>query len=677
MTGKSVDKSSLILFYTPEAQVVPHFAAQCILARSLKDQGYNVKFAFCPGIFARCPVMDMFLLPADVPPEQKKKICQGCGQHSQGILGMYGLDSVSLGDHLTAQAVVEVMELSQRFPPDLRDFSYDGIEFGKITLHDLVLAAKVTNYDAVSAENRVRWEQYASAAVLSYMVATQLYRTLNVGALVTYQDYGILLGARLAAERHGIPAYTTHAAWHRSVDRRNMVIVPEIEFRSVYQAGQRWPEWRDLALGRDDVIEVADDLLTKFGAVAGHVYSPPKTYDAQDLRAKLNLSADKKLVVAYTSSLDEFAAGSVVKNVFGIPFGDKQQPFRDQIDWLQNLITHFEGRDDAQLVIRVHPREGANKRESAVSEHLQQLRAHFSGSYRNCVVVWPQEKVSSYDLGELASLVLTSWSSMGLEMARLGVPVLSAFKGYFVWPHETFHEWAPTATDYFRKLGELLREPPGFEGLKLAFRWYHQFALGRAVDLGDVYPSADFEGAPPFKTPKAAAAIKEIIVDGRNVIDLNLERRRRAQFEHAAALEELVLKQQLRRIVHFLFTGADPPGDFTLQFVQRTGSVAAALAELGRSERGPGVHVFVSTPEGSAYSFDGQTIRRVSPMAARLAQAAAAQVTDDVDATLTQGQSLAARGSSDLVRTMYQQHLATRAWDPRVVDALMALTHDR
>ncbi|HVR61117.1 MAG TPA: hypothetical protein VMU50_04420 [Polyangia bacterium] len=674
VTLNGLDKSSPIIFFTPEAQVVPHLAAQCVIARALQDQGYDVKLTFCPGIYARCPVMDMLLLPAEIPSERRKKVCQECGQHGKEIVAAYGLPSVSLADHLGHQEVLELTELTRSFPTDLRDFSYDGIEFGKIALHDLVLATKVYRYDAMSAENRVWWGKYTAAAVLSYMVATRLLRDVNAGAVVTYQDYGILLAARLAAERLGIPAYTTHAAWHRPVDRRNIVIVPEIEFRSSYNASLRWPEWRSLALGPDDVVEVADDLLTKFGAAAGHVYSLPKTSDVQNLRSTLNLSPEKKLVIAYTSSLDEYTASVMLKSVFGIPVGGGQQPFTDQLDWLQKLITHFDGRDDAQLVIRVHPREAANKRDNRSSEHLEQLRAAFSGTYRNCRIVWPQDKISSYDLGELASLVLTSWSSMGLEMARLGVPVLAAFKDYFVWPHEAFLEWAPTPPDYFRKLDQLLRQPPGFESLKLAYRWYHQYALGRTVNFSDIYPRSDFEGLPAYKTPQAAATLKEIIVDGKDVIDINLERRRQAQSPDAPALEDLALKAQLRRLVHFLYTGREPSADFTLLFLEKpSGTVAAALAELEESARGTGAHVYVCTPEGSAYRFDGQTVRRISPMADRMARAAAAQPSDEAEATLLQGRRLAEMGSRDQARTIYQQHLATRAWDPRIVDALRAL----
>ena len=79
--------------------------------------------------------------------------------------------------------------------------------------------------------------------------------------------------------------------------------------------------------------------------------------------------------------------------------------------------------------MRIHPREGVNKRESVASQHLTRLREAFGKPYANCRFIWPADPVSSYDLGEAADVVLTSWSTIGLEMPATGAPVLVAFNG--------------------------------------------------------------------------------------------------------------------------------------------------------------------------------------------------------------------------------------------------------
>ena len=101
------------------------------------------------------------------------------------------------------------------------------------------------------------------------------------------------------------------------------------------------------------------------------------------------------------------------------PFSDRQ-PFRDQIEWLEALIKKVELSRNLQLIVRIHPREGANRREAVVSSHLGLLKSRFSRSYNHVRFVWPGDEVSSYDLMELADVGPRSWSSTALEMARLG-----------------------------------------------------------------------------------------------------------------------------------------------------------------------------------------------------------------------------------------------------------------
>jgi predicted O-methyltransferase YrrM len=616
-------KNPIVLFFTPEASVTPHLAGQCLLARTLQDQGHNVKFAFCPGLFARCPVMDMYALPYDHPDAGKKPVCAQCTHQAQSVLAAYGLEKVSLDDYLDHSVLFEMVPAMENLPADLREFEFDGIPFGRICIQDLVLATKIVNYDDISQDNRTKWIQYINSAVLAYLLVGKICDTLDIGRIVTHQDYGILLGARLAGEKRGIPAYTVHAAWHMTTDRRNLVVVPQTEFKSLYEAGSLWPKWKDLCLDERGVAEIADDLLSKFGAVKGHVYSPPKTFDDKNLISQLGLDPRKKVVVAYTSSLDEWTAATALKEALRIPIYRGPQPFKDQIEWLQALLSHFENHPELQLVVRIHPREGANKREKTVSEHLLKLREKFGGTYRNCLIIWPEDPVSSYDLGEIAALALTSWSTISMELARLAVPVLYAFKGYAYLPHDVFLEWEENRDAYFRKLDAMASSAADLEHLRLAFRWYLHNALGRAIGLEDLVPDHDFGSFAKFRMPKAAATIQDVIIGGKDILGINLENLRRSQRPDSAELETLALKKQVRRLLHFLFTGKEPGRDFTLVALETDQTAEAFLDGLQLESIGPEVHLAITNGTQLLYIFEGECLSRFSPMGVRLARSGA------------------------------------------------------
>src|SRR5262249_48888080 len=149
------------------------------------------------------------------------------------------------------------------------------------------------------------------------------------------------------------------------------------------------------------------------------------------------------------------------------------QPFRDQVEWLEALIAYIEPSSDVQLIIRIHPREGANRREKVSSRHLEILRERFSQPYQHVRIVWPEDPVSSYDLMELADIGLSSWSSTALELARFGTPVVIAFDRHTPFPIGDVVTWDETRDGYFRCIREALRREPSLDLVRYAYRWSH------------------------------------------------------------------------------------------------------------------------------------------------------------------------------------------------------------
>ena len=98
--------------------------------------------------------------------------------------------------------------------------------------------------------------------------------------------------------------------------------------------------------------EVADDLLVRLHAAGSFIYSPAKRSSKPTFAAQLGLSTERRLIVAYTSSLDEMLASQMVMNATDTTIPDRPQPFHDQIDWLTQLVPYVGESDDLQLVVR-------------------------------------------------------------------------------------------------------------------------------------------------------------------------------------------------------------------------------------------------------------------------------------------------------------------------------------
>jgi capsule polysaccharide export protein KpsC/LpsZ len=96
-------------------------------------------------------------------------------------------------------------------------------------------------------------------------------------------------------------------------------------------------------------------------------------------------------------------------------------------DWLAQVVRHLAQSPAVQLIIRVHPGEllGAGHPSiEIVQAELPQLPPHV-------IVVPPESKVNTYDLIGLAQVGMVYTSTVGLEMAMSGLPVIVAGQTHY------------------------------------------------------------------------------------------------------------------------------------------------------------------------------------------------------------------------------------------------------
>jgi hypothetical protein len=534
------------------------------------------------------------------------------------MLRKYELEYLDLQTLETPELALQIQAVMASMPQDLRLFEFDGIAFGKLCAFDLILATKIADLEHVSEVHRSGWLQYIQASLHAYLLVDRLCRQLPVARLVHFNDYSLLLSGRLAAQKHNVPSYGVTQASHMNVDRRRYIIVPTVMRASFVCREREWQNWRDYPVPENVVGGSTDDLLVRFGAKGrqSHVFSPSKDLHEDDIRPTLGLQEDRKVLVAYTSSLDETIAVRMYSEALGLPVDQLPQPFADQVEWLRALTGYVEASADLQLVVRVHPREG-RRRGGVESQHLLRLKREFDRSFRHCVLVWPEMPISSYDLAEAADVALISWSSMGLELARLGVPVLACTQGIGYFPQDDFLEWGATPATYFDKLVSLLERPATLDTIARAVRWYHLFHLGASLDMGDLVPSFDFTGAPPFRMPAEARAIEDIIIGGQDIVALNAARLRAGQHERSGVDEAAALRRQFRRVIYYLYTGQDPRDDYTL--LLRPGAVTAdGLADIVSRTRNLDVKVLIAEGWHTRFIERGRVHTKYSAMVARL-----------------------------------------------------------
>jgi hypothetical protein len=613
----------VVLFFAPDAALAPHFVTHLVVARTLKELGHAVLIVRCfRHLLPRCVVMESVALPTAAPLEERVRHCESCVRNSLAMAEEYGLDVVDLDQVIDGKLRARAQS-AMAGAQDLGTFAFAGVALGQFARGDLSRMLKINDPAGAGEETRARLRQYIETAALSYLAMERLCERLNVSRVVYFNDYAMTLAAAAAAEQKGIP--TTHLS-HAPItnnDRRRITMLSGYAPLEGQRRLQTWCSWRDLALPSDRVTLLSDDSFLRFAGSGFTIYSPAWTASSAALFDRLSLERGRRLLVAYTSSEDEVRGVRYYESALGVAIYPGSSPFDDQFDWLESLIDYVERSDDLQLVVRIHPREAPNRRENRTSENLREYQRRFTGPYRNVRIVWPNDPISSYDLAELADIGLIALSTIGFELARLGVPVIASFPHLAEAPEGVFISWDNTRAAYFEALRQALGEPPALDRVVAAFRWVNARFVEYSVDFGDVIPAPDYPSLPPFMMPRQATAVEQVLIGGRSLADVNRERLEAAQDRGSAAREQEAIARHLRSFLHFLLLAQRPDNDFPLA-IDFDGEEAAMASSVGCRAIVRGNEVRFTGPHGTATKF--------SPMAARLARLAA-QATAPAGAT--------------------------------------------
>ena len=242
---------------------------------------------------------------------------------------------------------------------------------------------------------------------------------------------------------------------------------------------ESWNVWRRVPLPSAIVKEISSDLIFRMSGSGGHIFSVNYSGDLGKFITNYNIDTSKRTLVVFTSANDEIDALEELSKAMGDNFKVKDA-FKNQLDWIRYIIE-YAGANNVQVIIKMHPRLSSSHRDSGVAEDIHLYKKLSDAAPSNVFFIWPEDKVSAYDILQLADLCLTSWGTMGLEAAKLGVPVVSGItKLTFATPHLAIFEKAETVDQFY----EMITREPRVVNIKdviEAFRWHHLLHISGSI----------------------------------------------------------------------------------------------------------------------------------------------------------------------------------------------------
>jgi hypothetical protein len=485
------------LFFSPYADIWVHSLPEAEIAEALHDDGWEIFRITCDRDFSEhCVSMAAKGIDFADDFDTKNAVCSSCIHRQSLLQKSFGFEDRTIGSLISEKHLVEITDLLGGVTQNnWANFEIDGAPLGKMAFYDFSLTNKL---NTTTIPNQL-WASYFSDlhnSVKTYFAVNALMTEKKFDVLITYNGmYSTNNVAGYVARKYGCKTWSLHAG-HHLVDRFGTMYMYESTTLPVlaYQT-REWDEDRSSPVLSSAATKVTNHILELFKASKRFVYSSPLAdIDLESLRLTLGVLPNRKVLLATMSSADEiFGAkmAGVLRDSPVLPL------FKDGFEWISFLVEQLVDRKDLHLIIRVHPREFPNKRESKLSPNAKNLRELLSGLPDNVSVNWPEQNISLYGLAHIVDVVLNSSSSAGIEMSALGLPVVLHQVEHMLAYDPEMHPIVDRRDQYMITVDNALRRGWSIDNMRSAYRWWAFVFTRIAVDIseGFVYPSAGYISA--------------------------------------------------------------------------------------------------------------------------------------------------------------------------------------
>jgi len=325
-----------------------------------------------------------------------------------------------------------------------------------ITRYDTMYTLQVEGVDEQSDIYKMRSQRNLLAA----RAALDWFETNRPDTVVvpngTIQEFGVVYEV---ARYLDIPTVT-----YEFGDQRNRIWIDHNQKVMMQDTDALWDAFQDRPINRSEKAKVHELFEARKKASVWKNFS----------RLWQHVPAKGVSIARQELGLDDRPVVLLATNVLGDSLTLGRQIFSNSMEeWLERTLQYFGGRKEIQLVIRVHPGEMLihGKSMMGVVEKL------FPALPEHIHVISPEEKVNTYDLIAASDIGLVYTTTVGLEMATSGVPVIVAGKTHY--RGRGFTHDPDGWRKYYKTLKEVLDDPKAFrltkEQISLAWDYAYRF----------------------------------------------------------------------------------------------------------------------------------------------------------------------------------------------------------
>jgi hypothetical protein len=433
-----------------------HAVVEMMLAGALRERGAHVSMLSCGGGLPFCSV--------GWARRSYPRPCDRCAHFTDKVAEASGLEHRRLADHLPWGADAR---RAWDEPP-----AAGAIDYGRSGALTATWTLKTTQPEQVENGAAMLRDSAVTAAAVEEAFGRVLDEARPDVVLLTN---GTLVEedvmAKVARAR-GVRAVTYGYGIHEDSVMLSSAEEPALEARNE----ELWAEVRDTPLTPEEDAWL-DRIVAERERGSGTAdYFGAAGDGPEELRRALGVPAAARVVTLFTNLTWDSAA--LFKDV----------AFATTSDWVRHAVRVADANPELHLVVRVHPAEAsAGTQEPAAAA----ARAEFAELPPNVHVIEGHEPVNSYALVDASDTVLVYTSTVGMEAALRGRPVVVAGRTHYRGRGFTID--AETADEVTAAM--LGAEAPGPDRVALARRYAYAFFFRLMVPMPALVRQAGWQFA--------------------------------------------------------------------------------------------------------------------------------------------------------------------------------------
>ncbi len=399
------------------------------LGAALAGKGHQVTFSFLPYSDWTIPINKFDLKAQNLYAKQVLEVAQPLMQ---------------------VQSLLEINPDNKKLPPDLVH------TIDEVSIFDSQYTLQVEDITREEAIYQLRSERNRDAALRAVAYLTQNKPDVVIVPNGTIQEMGVVYRV---ARYLGLPTVT----FEFSDQREHIWLAQDSEIMQ-HDTNDLWAARRQDPLNEIQMQQLSALFAARIDAKTWKNFAR----QWQDVPTQGGVAVQEQL------KLDDRPIVLLATNVLGDSLTLGRQVFSESMaEWVERTVQYFAGRQDVQLVIRVHPGEVLTHGISMVdviNAALPEIPAHIH-------LIEPQEKINTYDILDITDLGLVYTTTVGLEMCLRGIPVIVAGQTHY--RNRGFTSDPKTWDDYFsilkKSLDNLKTWRLSQEQIELAWRYAYLF----------------------------------------------------------------------------------------------------------------------------------------------------------------------------------------------------------